>query len=115
MVSQRTGAIVDLVVNVATFLAVVRYARSDETAQSRTWFAAGFVQGSLSRAVADRELLGPDRRLRWLGAAALVGVLEGVSPTESNRAAWSTIAGHSLGVIVYRLWYGVVGPLPGDT
>ncbi len=126
MISRRTWARVVFVSNVLVLpLRVYQWRRSnDEDGQSVSlvprWLVAGFAYRVGYYWAHDRDIGDIRTNLRHRALSSLfrlllgVGLTLGLRTSSRSESLWYSLStGESAGQIVYRLWYGVLRPLPG--
>lgn len=119
MVSRRTLARVDFVLELLLVSHRVRKLRTRSGAESHGiapgWFLVGAVTQVAYTWGHDHDIgaMGTNRLRRALVVAIWVVVTSRLFPRPADY--WDSYAlGGSLGQLCYRLWYGVLRPVPGD-
>ena len=117
MVSRRTRARISFVTNAFSLslaiLALRRFSNGGRTSASARpeWLVVGGTYQVLYCMAYDRDL-GGIRRSRWRRVLLRVLLQLGLQTAEWSVRRNVTL-GQSAGNIGYRLWYGVLRPLPG--
>jgi hypothetical protein len=123
MVERRTRALAELAIAVVTLLYSLflrKYLReaAEEESGPQPLSSGGLAAGALSQGIYlwayDRDVghVRTNRRRGLLVGACRLLVRRRVLPrTESFRV--SVRLGEMVGTVVYRLWYGLLRPLPG--
>ncbi len=122
MVKRRTRAIFEFGIGVIGLLAQVRIWRalSDDADEegnqvSMSGLAVGLLSGVLSIWARDRDVGGirTSRRRSMLFSAGQLGLRRKFLPQTTAFRRYFGL-GQTAGVVTYRLWYGVLRPLPGS-
>lgn len=115
MVTEQTRARMEFIGSITSLLAILLFRRrSDEYEPlSRRWMIAGFVSMIPYQWAYDRDWhsLKSSTRRRGIATMGWSAIQQFILP-ENESVKYSFSIGMLAGSIVYRLWYGVLQPLP---
>lgn len=121
MFRRRTRALLELGVNMLALFAVThirKYIQDEPTPVSPGEFATGVLTGATICWAHDHDVgkIRTSRRRRilamlvWTGWQQLIRCLTPDPDTFQYNFGFGTL----IGTVTYRLWYGLLHPLPGD-